>query len=320
MIEVKSGNLSLNLLSFAKAPSAQISVGFSIEGLNWFVLNKLIRGDPCSCPSLAYGSEVTSLCFSIFKMVEFQLISNPKLQNASKVSRVNCNAQNGMFFITIETQNNGSAMRKVLSVVMKSLVPERMFKIFSGNIRLLNGTPDRSHFNYVVNMVRESLKDVTVLVIGKFPPTLDKEKVKEFADSIQNKFNSEFKKLGDAKKPESMDIEMGVTEFPTLTSKGINAVFIAQFLRFMHPEIRIDVHSDEIIIRNLRWKANDSAMEKSAKLYCSKFANVNDLKMVCIYGVVCKVECDPQTIIKFAEKDGNKFTSNDYLSALKQWK
>ena len=91
---VKVGNLSLTFVPNSKASCVCVTVGWSMKEGNWFVLNKLKRGVPCTCPDLAHGSEHTALAYTVFQLAESRLLGDAKAQQTSKASGVSCGFQN----------------------------------------------------------------------------------------------------------------------------------------------------------------------------------------------------------------------------------
>jgi len=193
-MDAKSGNLHLHLVPYAKAACLQVMIGFKVKNINWFVLNKLKRGEPCGCPSLAHGSEATSLAFSLYKYIIAKLNISAGIQEKSKAVNIQCFTQNEMFFITLQTLNNGSALRKVLSLVEKNLEPEKLFPYYKACIKLLNGSASREEFISVANEMNESLSKVVCLVSGKI--NLDQAKLKMIVEAAAGKFKPKSKLSG----------------------------------------------------------------------------------------------------------------------------
>ena len=64
----KKGSVSAFLVDDKSLPYASVVVSFKSQ-CNWFVLQKLMRGQPCSCIELAFASENTAVAYSIYEVI-----------------------------------------------------------------------------------------------------------------------------------------------------------------------------------------------------------------------------------------------------------
>ena len=117
-MEKKEGYIRIYLVNDKSLPNASITLGFKYA-CNWFVLQKLKRGQPCSCLELAYASENTCIAYSIYEMIKEKLMGSPLEQSKSKISTMDCNYQNGEFIITFNCLNNISVVRKILTIAVR---------------------------------------------------------------------------------------------------------------------------------------------------------------------------------------------------------
>ena len=310
-MNVKKGNLHIHVVPYVKAPCLQIMIGFKVDNINWFVLNKLKRGEQCSCPSLSHGSEITALAFSLYKFIQTKLNSSAGIQEKTKVVNIQCYTQNGMFFITMQTLSNGSALRKVLSSVEKCLVPESLYTYYKYCITILNGKPSKEEFGYVVNQLRESLKNLTCIVCGKINVT--KDTLSLIAESSAAKFKSDFTKFTDVEKPESLSAEPGESTYPFLSAKKMDITFVADFLRGNTQELVV-VNSEKALIYKQNWKL-PSGLESKLDLWIKRnYEKIADLKPALIYISITRGDVDPDTICDFISQ---KFELSDLKAAIK---
>lgn len=309
-MEAKSGNLSLRVVPFAKAGCMQTMIGFEVEDINWFVLNKLKRGEKCSCPSLAHGSEATSMAYSLYRAIQSVIVSTPLKQEKSRASSMDCGVQNGMFFITIQHQSTLSALRKVLSLVESKLAPEALYKMYASCIDLLNGKASREEFNYCANSLRDSLKKLTCVSSGKI--NINKEALEKLVESAAAKYKSG-EKLKPESKPESLAEKEGTTSFPTVKASGMHAVFLANFLRNATTE-SVAVNSEEVIVYKQNWKPSAGLSGKIE--YWAKFADkVGDLSAAFTYFAIMNRDTDPATLHSFSSE---KLTTTELAAAVKK--
>lgn len=310
-MNAKSGNLHMHVVPYVKAPFMQIMIGFKVSDINWFVLNKLKRGEQCSCPSLSHGSEATALAFSLYKFIYTKLNASAGLQEKTKAVNIQCYTQNGVFFITMQTNSNGSALRKVISSVEKCLTPESLFVYYKYCIGILNGKPSKEEFAHVVNDLRDSLKNVTCVASGKI--NLTKETLSAIVESAASKYKSDFKKLPNATKPASLSAEPGESIYPHLSAKGMNVTFVADFLRNNTQELVV-VNSDKVLIYKENWKLSTSLNSDKVEFWIKRnYEKLHDLKPALIYISMFRGDVDPETICGFIDR---KFSLSDLESAI----
>jgi hypothetical protein len=311
-MNAKSGNLHVHVVPYVKAACMQIMIGFKVKDINWFVLNKLKRGEPCSCPSLSHGSEATALAFSLYKFILTKMNASAGVQEKTKAVNIQCYTQNGVFFITMQTISNGSALRKVLSSVEKCFVPESLYAYYKYCITLLNGKPSKEEFAYVANQLRDSLKDVTCVASGKINMT--KDTLSAIVQSAASKYKSDFKKLSGETKPMSLSAEPGESSYPHLSAKKMNVTFVADFLRNNTQELVV-VNSEKVLVYRQNWKPSASLDAHKVDFWIKRnYEKIHDLKPALIYISMIRGDVDPETICDFIDQ---KFTLSDLSSAIK---
>ncbi len=297
-LTAKAGNLNLTFVPNAKASCVCVTVGWSMKEGNWFVLNKLARGVPCTCPELAHGSEHTSLAYSVFQHVREKLLGDAKAQQATKASSVSCGLQNDEFFICVKTIGTVSAVRKVLSVLEQSLVPSRLYLNYVANIKLLNGKPTREEFMFCANDLAKSMKSLECLVIGK--AKFDKEKLALIVGSASGKFAAEEVKGGS--KPASLSAKPGESEYPTIKCDSpMSAILAADFLGNVSYE-SIDINSKTIIVYRENWKQPKNLDKKKVeKWIMQRYGKLADLGSSLTYLAVSQCMINPSDAISFVK-------------------
>jgi hypothetical protein len=159
MLEGKKSNLSIVIERCGYAPDVSVNVSFDAK------LNSCCG--MCSCGCFPQGVELSCLCHALAAVVHQNLCGTPLHIKKSKVASVTCGSANGKFYISYTTKGVASAVRKSLGIVLKCLVPEKVFSTYSRFIKQHGGSADRSVFNFVADEVTKSIKDkVQCLVVG----------------------------------------------------------------------------------------------------------------------------------------------------------
>jgi hypothetical protein len=264
--------LSYYVIESKLTPDMSIVVGFKYL-CNWFVLQKLVRGQPCMCAELAHASENTSMIYSIYEAVREKLVGSPVEQMSSKVSSIKCNYQNGEFIISINCSNNTSSAKKIVSAIVSKMTPSKYYNRYCNNIRLLNGKPSRSEFIYCSN----ELGDVSlnVFAIGKLSPT----KFKEFINAVSIKIPAHTKQHGGTK-PHSLTKIAGETEYPINEADGYKAIFVRDYIKFVTGYNAV-IKSGKVITYNKKWtkdrlKQKIKSVDAIGKFVQKKYARLGD--------------------------------------------
>lgn len=261
--------------------SGNVIVGLKVPGCNWYVLNKLIKGEPCNCPGLADGSELTAAMFVLYKNIQDKLMGTPTAIAASSVAiEPKCNYQNGEFLISFITQNNKSKIRKSLGLVMAAL-GNISYSDYSFNIRLLNGTPKRDEYFWCVNNISAALSKanaINAIISGNLgsKPGLD-----ELTKVVKGKLKLLEKQKGNGSKPTS--VPRTETSYPTLKASGFNVIFVQDYINSRIP-VSTSIHDNKVIVyienftpaqKNALKKAD--TVEKYVKGKITKKANYKDM-------------------------------------------
>ncbi len=309
---VKVGNLDLHFVPNAKATCVCVVVGWTMKEGNWFVLNKLKRGFPCSCPELSYGSEHMSLAYGVYQLAQSKLLGDAKAQQTSKAASVSCGYQNDEFFICVRTIGTLSAVRKVLSVLEQCMIPDRLYPAYASNIKLLNSKPSRDEFAYCVTTITKSMQSLKCLVIGK--AKFDDQKLALIAESASAKFSAASSEAGT--KPYSLAKSRGESEFPTVKAKSpMAAIVTADFLHSALYE-RIDVNSQTVIVYNEKWSKPKSLDKTKVKKWVTqKYGKLADLESSLVFLAVSKCELDPSSGIEFTKKSATASTIGDLVAS-----
>jgi hypothetical protein len=302
-MEKTKGNVSAFLVNDKSLPNASVMVSFKSQ-CNWFVLQKLMRGQPCSCLELAFASENTAIAYSIYEVIKEKLIGSPLEQSKSKVSSMTCDYQNGEFVMTMSCPNNIPTVKKNLLLVASKITPQKYYTKYSHNIKLLNGKPFKNEFLYSSDLLKDM--KLNVFIIGKFNVTGEK-----FGD-IVNKTNAKFAKIPaniGGEKPRSLGRSLGKTSYPFNIANGYKAVFVRDFIK-SETGLPAVLNSGKVIVYNKKWDVSSKMISESeVKRYVDqKYAKLKDkfIPMV-LYMVASECLLDIASMIKLY-KDSPSFT------------
>jgi hypothetical protein len=304
----KKGSISAFLVN-DKLPNAVGVVGFKYQ-CNWFVLQKLIRGQPCSCLELAYASENTCVAYSIYEAIREKLMGSPLEQSKSKVSAMSCNYQNGEFIMTFSCPNNLPTVKKNLLIAASKITPHKYYLKYSHNIKLLNGKPAKTEFLYCADLLNTMM--LNVFIIGKFNIVRDK-----FVDVVE-KMDLKFTKPGTSLKtdrPQSLDKNQGRTDYPTNVAAGYNAIFVKDFIK-SETGLPVVIHSGEVIVYNKKWnttalKITDSTVQKYSD---QKYAKLKDKFIpMTLYGTATECVLDVANMVKLYNDNPSPSTVATYI-------
>jgi len=300
-------SISITQVVHKKAPNEQIVLSFPAP-FNWFVINKLKRGEPCGCSKLANGSETTALLFALYQSICNELIGDAKKQAASKATAVRCNGQHGEFIIAIACDKSISSIRKCLTLSAKCISKlDKLFPAYAYNMELLGGPKNRGEFALAANAVLSKLPaKIPVLVVGK-APTFKKEQLEDMTAKI-NKALVKPAKLdtkGVANLPSNEEPSTD-TEYPTFKITNIVKMHVVYD---MTP--RSNIHDDALIIYDERAKYDAKKASEKCKQLFGKFDD-ETIRVMMTYHMASASTANATKLIAFAK---SKMTAKDICSA-----
>ena len=245
---MEEGGIKLGIFLAGEGPfpSTTIVVGVTYP-CNWFVLNKLINGQPCSCLELAYASENTCVLYSIFEDVREALIGTPVARYTYKVSTISCNYQNGEFLISINCPNDFDVVESIVLEVAPRLVPLPLENRYAYNIRLLNGVPNGLEFLYIVNGLSQAEINFVIGGVNSTKEVMD-QLLYRVLDMVTDP-----SPRGGGVPPQSLAKKQGVTDYPTVEAEGKKAFYVDAFIRHTLG-VSTAIHSGTVIIYDKEWK------------------------------------------------------------------
>lgn len=166
----KKGSLSFFLIGARAAANACVTVSLPAAGANPHVLQALECG---AAPASREELDSATILYTAYEVARSKLAGTPLEAMRNKVTGVACGAVDGEFMVSVVCANSGTAIRRVLGVVLKSLNPARLFAKYSVNIRRLGEAPSRECFNFCADAIVRQLRQQTrVTVTGKITSVL----------------------------------------------------------------------------------------------------------------------------------------------------
>ena len=213
------------------------------------------------CENVYSGSESAALGFALFEVIRDKMVGSPLEVSRSKVSHVNCDAINGKFLITFNTQGSISALRKNVGIILSSLAPHKLYSKYAENMKLLKGKSDRDVFNHCANEMSDAIKKIIQFsVIGKIK--VDGAKLKELLGKVEKKLPKQTTEKGT--KPEKhKEHEL---DYPTIKVSGISAIAVADYILSKSGGMGVDILDDKVIVYNKSWPTKQSTLNKAERI------------------------------------------------------
>ena len=204
-----------------------INVSFPVSA-SWETFSILNRGCFGSGEPLK-NSEVSVVLYCMFKAIEAKLSATPLESNKSKYTLSRCCYQDGHFIMTFVTQATFSAVRKVATIVAKSLSPDKcgpQFRMYAGMLGIKGAS---ASYGWASDQVASGLNNVAFFATGKV--TMKADKVAVLSQSIKKKIVA-VKKLG-GKVPEGHAGRptAGESLAPTIKCSGLGKFLVHSYLK-----------------------------------------------------------------------------------------
>lgn len=298
-MEKSTKQITAYIVSDDVVPSASVTVGFEYV-CNWFVLQKLLRGEPCSCLELAFASENTCMAYSIYEAISEKLIGSPLEQSKSRISTIKCNYQNNEFIMTFNCPNDLPTIKKILHIVASKITPHKYYTKYSHNIKLINGKPFKNEFLYCANLL--SGVHLKVFIIGKFNQT--QEKFNAVITTTEKKYTSSRKAPGGLR-PRSLDKKQGETNYPVSVASGYKTIFIKDFIK-SETGYPVVPNSGQVIVYNKKWSIDSKKIKASSvrKYVGLKYTKLKTKFVIFVlYSVASECVLDVTNMIKLHKEN-----------------
>lgn len=180
MEERKIKSIHIFGLQTKHAGVVTITFGIKIPG-SYCVLKQLKSEVPCTCPKLAADARQMACAYVILQTMKNTLTKSHLEDARNKIIKMDCNWQNGEFYITVTCAPQVSVVNRIIHNSMKILSPNN-YQMYSANINLLNSKPNREDYDYCSSVINKALKtELCIMIAGKMDV---KKHMGKFSDKL----------------------------------------------------------------------------------------------------------------------------------------
>lgn len=287
MLESKNKRINICIEPCKKIPDLAVLISFKYE-CSTSCLKKLKYNAPALEPKLSKDSDESALVYSLVECIKEKLTGNPLEMLKSKVSSMKCWQLNKQFMISFKCQGTGSALRKVLSVSLSCMAPQKLFSKYSENIRFLGGVPNKKHFLYAVDKLNQGLEQINICAVGKI--NINSEKLNNLTSSISKKLPELMKvKKSDMEHPEERECVGKM--YPVVKANSLESLFIADYIRSNSGGMGVELHDGVVEVYNDKWDSKRKQLSDKKRISdyvdkkYSKLVNNNLECVVNYYGI-----------------------------------
>lgn len=211
---------------------------------------------------LCTGVESACLGYALFELVKEKLIGSPLEISKTRVSNVRCNALNGKFMVSWNTQGSMSMMRKTIGVVLSCMNPHKLYSKYAENCKLIGCKAERSVFNKLANDMSSAItKGLKVVVCGKIKITAPK--LKDVLSKVIKKLPKQ-ETVKDTSSPPKHDEHK--TDTPFVKASGIDAVAVADYISAKSGGMSVRVCDGKVFVFNQSWATKHKALKKANRI------------------------------------------------------
>lgn len=309
-MDVKHKNLELCVSMCKKVPDIAVIMGIHFK-VHKPCLNKLKCNHSCS--TLYTGVESACLGYALYECVRDKMIGSPLELSRSRVSQLNCDAINGKFLLTWNTQGSVSMLRKTIGLALSCMAPHKLYSKYAENCKIMGCKSDRSVFNTLANgMSNEIKKGVKIAVVGKIK--VDNNKLKDILTKAEKKLPSPSTEKKTSPVPKYTDIPC---EYPFVKASGVSAVAVADYILSKSGGMSVDVFDDKVVVYNQSWKTKHNALKKADRIedyVRQKYEKLNEeFHNVFAYLAITRNLADCCTISKILKTKPNPSSMSELL-------
>ena len=257
-MEAKLKNVKITVGASKKLPDIAVILGifFQTHKHNLKKIKCHEVGELCN------GIERACITYALFELVREKLIGSPLEISKTRVSSVRCNALNGKFLLSWNTQGSLSMLRKTIGVVLSCLVPHKLYSRYVNNCKLMACKHDRPVFNKLANELSAAItKNITIAVCGKIK--LTPAKLKDLLAKAYKKYPTQTSVKDVAPVPKYIEF---ADTFPHISATGIAAVAVAEYISSKSGGMLVSVYDKKVIVYNKSWDAKRKSLKKASRI------------------------------------------------------
>jgi len=258
-MEAKLKNVEMIVGSSKKLPDIAMIAGIVFK-VNKHCLKKLQCHE--SSEELYTGVERACIAYALFELVKEKMVGSPLEISKTRVSAVRCNALNGKFMVSWNTQGSFSMLRKSTGVFLSCLVPHKLYSKYAENCKLIGCKADRSVFNKLANDMSSAItKSVKIAACGKIKITAPK--LKDLLSKVIKKCPKQSQVKDTSAPPKHAEFS---TDTPFVKASGIDAVVVADYISAKSGGMSVCVFDDKVYVYNKSWPTKRKALKKANRV------------------------------------------------------
>lgn len=271
-MEASAGPVKVTILNCKRAPDLAVSICVPFVSCK-HCLTQLMVSTPGQSCELSHAS---ALLFAIFSNVRARVMSSPLELSKVKISHMSCSGGDH-FTLEWNTQGSFTSLRKTCTKAIKQMTTSGAYSKYNDAIRILGGKPDRDEFDALCAAFVGSLKNVSVVAVGKI--NINEEKTKLIAEAVAKKVPQ--LKAGSHKalkghKPCQL-------EYPALKASNLDALVLADFIssKLKSP---VEVYPGLVYVINKHFESKKASLAAGIDDYAKKYEKLEEnLKPVLAY-------------------------------------
>lgn len=233
-------NLHLNRFAL----NAIISVSFPVHNADALILQKAIDFSPVlyhNVDEICEGGQYTMLLKALYDNICNKVCKNiSRITNRVVSSQINI-FNNKCVFVFV-CGNNKTLVKKVISMILKSITPFKVFPLYKINCDLIGCKVNREEYIYLTHELISSLDNMDICVSAKLKYESESEFQKIFKEIGNNKLNIE--KISEkGNKPNVLKPVINVPEFNYVVSSP----FLPQIYDLISLKVNVKKVGDMLI-------------------------------------------------------------------------
>lgn len=280
----------INICTTKLTKKGIITVSFPIHG-NWDTLQTLKRScallnatidEEKALPLTGKNSEISVLLYSIESVLRTKFSGNASDQMKSKCADVKCELHHNQFIITIDTIGSFGAIRKVLGITAKYIMPSSLTPFYKENCIQLHRKFNADECHYAQVEVATACKKIAVTITG--PMNLTSDHIKVLESVWKDNFNGDTVPKGGKGIATAAD-EHKQHQASIKTNNGFETYMIKSYLQtFNHGSM---IHNDGLLVKTFDNKLKDN--ERIKKFIETKYMKHDD-KLHDVLSICCAIE------------------------------